>query len=88
MEAREEAEAGAGSRPQTAEAWAEVVPEPEEVAIRTENPALLQEVWEQMEQVLILESAFLDNPNMMLAGEVSDQVDALEAGNPMRTRPG
>ena len=91
MEAREEAEAGAGSRPQTAEAWAEVVPEPEEVVqLRTENPALLQEVWEQkMEQVPILESAFLDNPNMMLAGEVSDQVDALEAWQPNadETRP-
>ena len=48
MEAQEQAEAGAGSRPQTAEAWAEVVPEPEEVAqLRTGNPALLQEVWEQ-----------------------------------------
>ena len=91
MEAQEEAEAGADSRPQTAEAWAEVVPDPEEVAqLRTENPELLQEVWEQkMEQVLVLETAFLDNPNMMLAGEVSDQVDALEAWQPNadKTRP-
>ena len=61
-----------------------VVPEPEEVVqLRTENPALLQEVWEQkMEQVLILESAFLDNPNMMLAGRSLGSSGCTEAWQP------
>ena len=68
----------------TAEAWSEQVPDPETLAqLKSENPALVQEVWTRnMQQVLVLEKGFLDNPSMALAGAVFDAIDLLEGWEP------